>query len=109
MVSLGSGHFFSENRKFFETFSENPKIFRIFREFFGFSENFSDYPKIFRIFRNYFGFSEIISDFPRMRFFCSEECVTDVRRARTCFPGGNMSFRRSLTLFIIVSAGAIPL
>ena len=64
--------------------------------------------RIFGKIRNIFGFSQNISDFSRMSFFCSEECVTDVLRARTCFPGGNMPFGRSLTLFIIVSAGAIP-
>ena len=36
---IGSGHFFSENRKLFETFSENPKYFQIFRNYFGFSQN----------------------------------------------------------------------
>ena len=44
-----------------EIISENPKIFRIFREVFGFSEKFSENPKNSRKIRNIFGFSEKVS------------------------------------------------
>ena len=43
--------------------SENPKIFRKIRKYFGFSEIF--FPKYFGIFCNVIGKSEIFSDFPK--------------------------------------------
>ena len=101
-TSLGAVTFFLKTEFFL-------RIFGKIRKYFEKSENISDFPRIFRKIRKILGKSEIFSDYPRMRFSCSEECVTDVPHVRICFPGGNMPFGRSLTLFIIVSAGAIPL
>ena len=51
---------------------------------------FSEIPKIFRKIRKYFGISEIFSEFPKLRFSCSEECVTDTR---TCEHGPGIHYR----------------
>ena len=81
------------------------RIFQKFWKYFSNSENISEILKIFQKFWKYFRNSEKFSEKQNMRFSCSELLVTDVRRARTWFSGGNMPFWRSLTLFIIVSAG----